>query len=231
MRASLLACLIVCCCVLTAGFLPGAATGEEAPTAPDTIILKGGERVPCEILEERGGVLRIRIGAQEYEFDRSALQGAEKAGATLVDPEHDAFVALLAPRLVHRDVRLVKAAEAALDALGEDGLPAVASVAARTRDPRIRDVLLARLSGAQQERGRAIKAIVDRQVRWAEAKLALRSEQVAGFRAALASFFQRLQAGTSREDSLEKLVKELEPVLDEAQGKALRKAWIGNKQK
>ncbi len=231
MRAPVPATLIVCCCLLLAGLWAASARGEEAEKSADAIILPGGERVPCEILEERGGVLRIRIGAREYEFDRAALQGAEKAGATLVDPEHDAFVSLLAPRLVHRDVRLIKAAEAALDALGEDGLPAIAAVAARARSPRVRDALLARLSGAEKERGQAIQAITDRQVGWAVANLALRSEQVAGFRAALASFFQRLQAGTSREDSLEKLVKELEPVLDEAQGKALRKAWTGTKQK
>jgi hypothetical protein len=231
MRATLLTTLIVCCCVLIQGSGERAALAEETPTDPDAIILANGERVPCQILEDQGGILRVRIGTQEYDFERSALKGAEKAGETLVDPEHYAFVAVLAPRLIHRDVRLVKAAEAALDALGEDGLPAIASLAARVRDPRMRDALLARLAGAEQERDRAIKGIVDRQVAWAEATLALRSEQVAGFRAALESFFRRLQAGTPREDSLETLVKELEPVLDEAQGKALRKAWTGTTQK
>ena len=227
MRRAVFASVIVCCCALTLGLQAGA----EEPAARDAIILPGGERLPCKILEERGPVLRVRIGAREYEFDRSALAGAEKAGETLVDPEHDAFVVALAPRLVHRDVRLVKAAEAALDALGDDGLAAIAAVAGRARNPRIRNALLARLAGAEKERGQAIKAIVDRQIAWARATLRLRTEQEAGFRAALASFFHRLQAGTPREDSLEKLVKELEPVLDEAQGKALRKAWTGTPKK
>lgn len=231
MRTSLVVCLLS---VTT--LIGGLSASAEEPSA-DHVVLASGERVEGDIVEAGPEVVRMRIGERTYAFDRVSLKAVHRAGATELDPEMLSFVRDLAPRLVHADERLRRAAAAGLRALGEEAQPYLDAVAVETINDRAREALraldltAARRTGARADRAGWVARFVEGQVKWAKENVELTAKQEPGLRKALETFFKGLGAASDRQKAVDAFFGSLGSVLNKDQIKGMREAWqkFGNR--
>ncbi len=209
----------VCLAFVMAVFSASPALADEP--AADAVVLDTGERIACEILAASEETVRVRIGAQTYDFERSTLTSIERAGKPELDPAHLRFVRDLAPRLVHADARLAKAAQAGLAALGEEGRPYLEAVANTSKDANVSAALRAVLRPDRAERQPAPSptAMIDAWIERSKTTLALEAAQEPGFRKALESFFQEGRSSGDWQAAWKSLREALAKFLTDAQMK------------
>jgi hypothetical protein len=233
---------VLCSLVLVLSFAgPGRAEEDASDAAPDIVVAVTGERIQCEVVSSEGAVVRVRIGARTYDFDRESLARVERAGAPTLEPDVTAFVKDLVARLDHPDAALARAAREGLRALGPSAAPYLdaAREAASARSASVlsevrRDLVAegARASGVQgagaqgSGGGAAGSRTMDAMFARARALLELTAEQEKPFQAGLTAYVDALRTGGDAQAAEETLRSVLKGVLTDLQLATLR-GWLG----
>ncbi len=137
-RRSLPASLAVL--LLAAGLREPLVAGDGTDEVADAIFLPNDERLPCRIEGERNGFLEVRIGGRPYRIERARLRGVERAGRPDHDPDLLDAVVRWAADLASEHPAVRRAARAALESLGAEGL-ALAETARERVPESVREAL------------------------------------------------------------------------------------------
>jgi hypothetical protein len=203
--------------LLGLALLAGPALAGDAQ-APDAVILPGGERMACRILEDEAGWLTVQVGERTYRLERARLEGVERDGEPLLDEDLVEAVVGWGDQLTSPHDGVRQGARAALLSLGPTGGPYLRAAARRVGSGPAA-VELRSLATAAEERGR--RALLEEAAR----AVALRPLQEGAFAPAVLRYLEACAAGGDAPEARARLESAVAGVLDGPQRDALS-TWL-----
>ncbi|MGE0193021.1 MAG: hypothetical protein AB7T63_13375 [Planctomycetota bacterium] len=183
---------------------PGTAVGADA------VILPGGERLACRVVEEREGMVTIELHGRTFRLERARLEGVERDGQPAVDPVLQEAVSLWARQAASDHAALRRGALAALQTLGPADLPALrAALATLEAGPAgVLDEIAATLEA------RSLRGQEDASVNAALEAIGLTADRAPLVARVARAYVFRVARGGNPEGAVQELRARLAPLLD-----------------
>ena len=199
------------------GDVPVALGAPDGEAPADAVVLRGGERLACRVVEERAGFVTIELHGRTYRLERARLEGVERQGRPAVDPELVEAAVRWAREADSPHPGIRRGARAALEALTTSDTPAL--VAAREQlgeapMPALDDIL-ATLRAREQRDGE------NEWVARGLGAIGLDAERAPVVARIARDFIFRLARGGSESGALAELRQRLAPHLDQDDLEAL----------
>lgn len=207
-RALPLLALLLCATLWSGG--PASSEGPEGDEPSDAVVLPGGERLACRVVEERAGFVTIEMHGRTYRLERARLEAVERDGEPAVDPVLAAAVLRWAGDAASEHPAVRRGALAALGTLGTADLPALRS-AGKQLDPAAAAVLD---DLATTLEARALRSGEDEAVERALEAIGLSPDRAPLVARVARAYLFRVARGGSPEGALQELRGRLEPLLD-----------------